>query len=270
MDLVRNLFRPVPLGRVLGIPVLVAPALPVLLVLVLASASSSAGAGAVLVLLLVLVAALFLHELGHAFAARRLGLHVEAIVLQPWGGEAQVRGLGLRPSLELPVAAAGPLANVAVGLLFLPIPGAFAAAVSAINLLLGLANLLPALPLDGGRMLRAWLAETSPWPDATNAVRLLTRWVALGVLVAGAFGGAFLLGLVFAAILGWHSWTEGVRSFLLHGPPTLPPAEVWRRAFRRRRRRGDAFVGDPEVDELIVELESFHGTLEEFFELRRR
>ncbi|WP_084963548.1 site-2 protease family protein [Thermoactinospora rubra] len=128
------------------------------------------GASPVLYLLAGLVAAaLFLasllaHELAHALVARREGVEVAGITLWLLGGVAELRGEARTPGADLRIAAVGPLTSLLCGLVFLllslPLPGLAGATLlylAGVNVLLAVFNLIPAAPLDGGRVLRAAL-----------------------------------------------------------------------------------------------------------------
>jgi Zn-dependent protease len=122
-------------------------------------------------LAMAVVAALFffasvlLHELGHAWAARREGIEIDGITLWLFGGVAQIKGRFPGAGAEFRVAVAGPFVTLVLGVLFvlvalLDLPSAVdgvAAWLGYINLFLLVFNLLPALPLDGGRVLHAAL-----------------------------------------------------------------------------------------------------------------
>jgi len=137
-------------------------------------------------------ALVFLHEGVHALAARVLGFKVEEIVLLPFGGVARLNEpLADQPVKEILVALAGPLFNFSLWLLVTYlgirgiIGGSWAAYLAQINLKLCLFNLLPALPLDGGRVVRGFL---SPWLGTVWATRIL----AFGGQILGA--GLMVLG----------------------------------------------------------------------------
>jgi Zn-dependent protease/CBS domain-containing protein len=158
---------------------------------------------------------LLLHELGHALQARRDGVEIEGINLWLFGGVAQFKGSFPSAGAEFRIAIAGPLVSFALGVLFVLV-AAFAGLPNAIdgvvawlgftNLILLAFNLLPALPLDGGRVLRSalWhLRGDLRW--ATSVASAVGRgfgflFVGLGLfmlIVEGTFSGAWL------AFIGW-------------------------------------------------------------------
>jgi Zn-dependent protease/CBS domain-containing protein len=163
---------------------------------------------------LLFFASVLLHELGHAWQARRDGLEIDGITLWLFGGVAQFKGAFPNPGAEFRIAIAGPLVTLILGVGFVlfavaPLPSAVdgvAAWLGYINLFLLVFNLIPALPLDGGRVLRAalWRARGElGW--ATRVAADVGRgfgylFIALGVLmfiVEGSFSGAWL------AFIGW-------------------------------------------------------------------
>jgi Zn-dependent protease/CBS domain-containing protein len=140
---------------------------------------------------------LLLHELGHAVVARREGMEIEGITLWLFGGVARFKGMFPSGGAELRIALAGPAVSLFLGLLFLgvaaalPLPDAVDGVVTwlgRINLILLGFNMLPALPLDGGRVLRALL-----WLRSGDLMRA-TR-------TAGAMGRAFGNGLMILGVL---------------------------------------------------------------------
>ncbi len=166
---------------------------------------------------IVFIALLFLcvllHEFGHVFAARRYGVQTPDITLLPIGGVARLERIPEKPSEELFVAAAGPAVNVVIAaLLFLVlggVPPMDAAAVESpgqgiverlawVNVMLVAFNLIPAFPMDGGRMLRAILAWRMGYVRATRIAAGIGQAVAFGLGVLGLFGGNPLL--VFIAL----------------------------------------------------------------------
>jgi Zn-dependent protease len=163
-------------------------------------------------------ASLLAHELGHAFVARRAGRRVEGITLWLFGGVARLRGEAENPGAELRIAGVGPLVSLAVaavsGLLALgadvvgasPLLVAALAWLAWINGMLALFNLIPAAPLDGGRVLRAvaWRRTGDRLRATTIAARAgrVFGYVLIGLgLVRFAFQGNF--GGLWLVFLGW-------------------------------------------------------------------
>lgn len=154
--------------------------------------------------------ALLLHESGHLLAARWQKMRVEEIEITPYGGVIVLENVAAAPPLaSFFLAAAGPLASLmgcflAAALLHLGMmDDQFAQGFARGNLLLLLVNLIPALPLDGGRMMRALLSRFLPYATAT---RILTRiGYGLGALLCGislyfAFQGLLILSPAFAGL----------------------------------------------------------------------
>lgn len=154
--------------------------------------------------LLAVFASVLLHELGHALVARRYGIATRRIILSPIGGIAQLEGMPKKPRQELAVALAGPAVNflLAFGLWFFsPIFGAgflgsLVGSLIVANLTLGLFNLIPAFPMDGGRALRAFLAERMGSRRATEIAARVGKGVALVGGLYGLFSGQLILMLV--------------------------------------------------------------------------
>ncbi len=171
-----------------------------------ALSTSAAGVGTVgvlanVALLVAVFVCVVLHELGHALAARRYGIETRDITLLPIGGVARLERLPRRPVEELVVALAGPAVNVVIVLALLPLTGwttAFASLLeplafdvslvrrlAAINVIMVAFNMLPAFPLDGGRVLRALLATRLSYTRATDAAAVVGKLAAVGFAVLG-------------------------------------------------------------------------------------
>jgi Zn-dependent protease len=157
-----------------------------------------------------------LHELGHALAARRYGVSTADITLLPIGGVARLQRIPENPAEELVVAIAGPMVNVViVGLLFLlgvRIPGAshepeflvdarFLPKLLYVNAFLVLFNMLPAFPMDGGRVLRALLALRMDYARATRLAARIGQFMAIVFCYFGLTSGNPMLLLI--AIFVW-------------------------------------------------------------------
>jgi len=166
--------------------------------------------------LLALFGSVVLHELGHALTARRYGIRTSEIMLLPIGGVAKLERMPEKPFQELRVALAGPLVNlVLAGVLFggLYLAGAlepingltltegnFFERLMVTNLYLALFNLIPAFPMDGGRVIRALLATRMEYTRATQVAASLGQGIAFLMGLAGLFGNPMLL---FIALFVW-------------------------------------------------------------------
>ena len=159
-----------------------------------------------------------LHELGHSFAAQYYGVPVKQIVLSPLGGVAQLAHIPEKPIQEFVIAIAGPAVNVVIAILMgllafgtgitignplagLSIASGFSlqALFSYIffyNILLALFNLMPAFPLDGGRIFRSLLAMRLEYVQATNIAATVGRALAIALGLYGIFNGGFFLVLI--------------------------------------------------------------------------
>lgn len=189
------------IGRLFGIPVRVHFTLLILLGLLLLFSGSASGGAYGLLIAVLLFGSVLVHELGHALVARRYGVGTKEIVLLPIGGAAMLSNEPDKPVDELLIAVAGPLVSLALAaltwLLHLAIPFALFADLVVINLMLGLFNLVPAFPLDGGRMLRAGLAVWMGETRATRVAARVGRLIAIGFVVVG-----FVYGYVMLAFIG--------------------------------------------------------------------
>ncbi len=189
-----------------------------------------------------------LHEFGHALTARALGLPVWRIILLPIGGMAMLGRLPRRPSAELLIVAAGPMVNFVIAgiclallhgwpegwVLFHPqtwgdpetngltVNDVLRFLLSA-NLLLGCFNLLPAFPMDGGRVLRALLALRLDYLSATWSALMIGRAVAAaGIALALFKWHLYMLAILFGFILflGDLEYTQLAREETQYEDPT--------------------------------------------------
>jgi Zn-dependent protease len=230
-----------------GIPVRIHASF--LLVLVVAAASgllngsgsSLRGVAFMIILVLLLFLCVGLHELGHSLIAQAYGVKVKDITLWPIGGVARMSRLPSKPYQEFLITAAGPATNLALAVLF------GAAAVTWIgpeqmlrllsyprlltrflasqevrplllllalnNLLLALFNLIPAFPMDGGRILRSFLAVFLPFRRATQLAALLGQALAVLMAIAGLLGQNYLLSLI-GVFVFFAAWQERRQTLL--------------------------------------------------------
>ncbi len=225
---------------------------------VLAETGSLSSVGAVLLPIGMVFACVAFHEYGHALMARHFGIRTLGITLLPIGGVAALEREPESPAQELWIAIAGPAVNFLLaglllvgllasegtssGLLGAASDGSALGWLLRVNLLLGTFNLLPALPMDGGRILRAALAMRMSNLAATRIASRVARGIAALMILFGVTRGQWML-----ALIGGFVWStakaELVRAML-------------REAFEKRQSRwgtslgrdgiqGDPFQGDP-------------------------
>lgn len=277
------------IGTLFGIPIRIHWTFLVLLYVV-------ASLGIPWLLVLAIFGSVLLHELGHSLVARSYGIRVIDITFWPLGGMARMVEIPEVPKVEGLVAIAGPAVNfVLAGLGFAVLfglgafgsadPGGAVTWFIGVNLMLGTFNLVPAFPMDGGRLLRAWFARTTDWLTATEHA------VAVGRVIAGImFVGPLLLmfvtrSLCLLPLIAAFVWVAGGRELmavrLRHGVSPFGRARVgvpvpaqaeWERAPAATEtddsggaRRPATWEQDPApgsfTEESVRQLERFRGRL---------
>ncbi len=162
-----------------------------------------------LAFMILLFACVLAHEFGHIFTARPFGVATPDVTLLPIGGVARLERIPEKPSEELLIALAGPAVNVVIAIGLVALGGAsldpqHLAAVessrvsmidrlAAVNLFLALFNMIPAFPMDGGRVLRALLAIRLGHVRATEIAAAIGQFVAFGLGFLGLFGNPLLI-----------------------------------------------------------------------------
>jgi Zn-dependent protease len=160
-------------------------------------------------LVILLFGSVLLHELGHALTARVFGIRTLDIVLTPIGGIARVTEMPKKPKQEIAIAAAGPLVSLSLAAIafllfiampFIPfLPSYIVEAINVLfvtNLMLAVFNLVPALPMDGGRVLRGILALKRDHLSATRIAAGVGRWLAVAGGIGALWTGNLNLGLI--------------------------------------------------------------------------
>lgn len=179
-----------------------------------------------LVLVLAIFLLVLLHELGHSMMAHEYGLRVRDITLVPFGGIARIEQMPSRPRAEAMISLAGPLVNLAIALLLLPVLlmvglangndsvhdfarfglgdvslTGFLFYVLLANLTLAVFNLLPAFPMDGGRILRAGVTPFMGRQGATTVAVAIGATLGLLIGILGLLSGEYLIVLVMAFVV---------------------------------------------------------------------
>jgi len=210
------------LGEVAGIGVYIHATFLLIIVWVVLSHWMQGHGLATAIIGVVFVLAIFgcvlLHELGHALTAKKYGIRTRDITLLPIGGVARLERMPDDPKQELWVALAGPAVNVVISAVlyawlrltngFEPLSqlgvasGSFAERLMMVNVFLVLFNMIPAFPMDGGRVLRAILAMRMDYTRATQIAATLGQGIAFLFGFIGLFTNPFLLFIAFFVWIG--------------------------------------------------------------------
>ncbi|HSK39275.1 MAG TPA: site-2 protease family protein, partial [Arenibaculum sp.] len=178
------------------------------------------------VFIVLLFACVLLHEFGHVFAARRYGVQTPDITLLPIGGVARLERIPEKPSQEIVVALAGPAVNVVIAaVLYLALGGfvpleslevqnagtSMLARLAMVNVFLVVFNMIPAFPMDGGRVLRALLAGRLGYSRGTQIAATIGQALAFGLGLLGLFGNPLLIFIALFVYLAASSEAHAVQ-----------------------------------------------------------
>ena len=210
-----------------------------------------------------------LHELGHSLVARRYGIRVRDITLLPIGGMARLEGMPPTPKAEFWIALAGPMVNIVLAAVLVPVAvavTAWAAALNsavlewlgsglvmlcAINVVLAVFNLLPGFPMDGGRILRAYWARRRGMVEATRKAARVGRWVAVIMAIVGVLTLHFVLVLIALFVYVAGKQEEFAVRLRYAQAPTIEfdPRYGWQRAAPGRGTPDASRAADPRAVE---------------------
>ena len=211
------------IGRIAGTEIKVHVTFVLLLAWLAFQAYGVGGAAAALdrsIFVLALFACVTLHEFGHILVARRFGVHTPDVLLLPIGGVARLERIPDEPRQELAIALGGPAVTVAIAVLFygylratgfagpfLPTDanaGPFALRLMVVNVVLLVFNLIPAFPMDGGRVLRSLLATRLGLVRATRVAAAVGQTLAVGMGLVGLtpYGSPLLVLIAFFVFIG--------------------------------------------------------------------
>ncbi|MFL5090355.1 MAG: site-2 protease family protein [Xanthobacteraceae bacterium] len=202
----------VSMGRIAGTAVRIHITFLLFLVWIWAGSYVTGGAEAAwsgLIFMLLLFLCVLAHEFGHIFTARAFGVQTPDVTLLPIGGVARLERIPEEPIQEFLIAIAGPAVNVVIALVLMAFAGAdlgtrHLAAVessqvsmvdrlASVNLFLALFNMIPAFPMDGGRVLRAVLAIKLGFTRATEVAATIGQWFAFALGFIGLFSNPMLI-----------------------------------------------------------------------------
>lgn len=182
--------------------------------------------------ILVIFLCVILHELGHALAAQQFNISTSDITILPIGGIARLESIPEKPREELIVALAGPAVNLLISAILYPFvtfsttlgeletlnkigPQNFLAALMSVNIWLAIFNLIPAFPMDGGRVLRALLGFKLDHARATRIAASIGQLLAIGFVFLGFVSNPFLIFIGLFIFLGAQAEASYSQSKLL-------------------------------------------------------
>ncbi len=217
------------LGRIFGIETRVHATFLLLVAWAAFSAISQGGtlvaALVSVVFLLAVFASVLLHEFGHALTARRFDIETRQIILSPLGGLAQLESGIMPPRTELWVALAGPAVSFGLAGVFFGLAGitgdfsptTFIGALGWANLMIAAFNMLPAFPMDGGRVFRAALAGRIGYRRATEVAATVGRYAGVAMMIVGLFTRPMLMLIGAFVFFAAGAEARAVRSFFFGG-----------------------------------------------------
>ena len=152
----------------------------------------------------------FAHEMAHSLMARSIGIKIEEITLWIFGGVSNMEEIPHEPKLEIKISIVGPLTSLLIGsvlyiISFLGFNEAFIFVfryLGIINIILAIFNLLPAFPMDGGRILRAIFARNNPYVTATKRAAEIGKAFAVALGIFGIFANPFLIIIALFVFIG--------------------------------------------------------------------
>jgi Zn-dependent protease len=191
------------------------------------------GVGFMALYIMILFLCVVLHEYGHALTAKRYGIKTRDIILSPIGGLARLEDIPEAPIKEFNIAIAGPLVNLVIaavigiviylrGLPFIPDfvsivdlynPTGLLSLVLVVNLALFVFNLIPAFPMDGGRILRALLSIKLDRVVATRIAMYVGRFLAVGMFVFAVYSWGMVLAVI--SVFVWYTSGAEYQNILL-------------------------------------------------------
>lgn len=166
---------------------------------------------------ILLFSSILLHEIGHSFFAKKYGVKIDNITLMLFGGVASMEEIPRKPSQEAKMAVAGPMVSFTIGTMCLIFNGVISDLqpsfsntntfhviwlIGYINLIVGVFNLLPAFPMDGGRILRAWFATTTSYVKATQKAAYIGKMFAFMMGILGILANPWFILIAFFVYIG--------------------------------------------------------------------
>jgi len=203
------------IGKLFNIPVFVHWSFLILALFVIGSPGGFLALG-------IITFSILLHEFAHALVAKHFRARVSGVILLGFGGAAYIEDHNPTPGKMMIISAAGPIANLSVGILFAPLLLvnpllAFAKPFVYLNLLMGLLNLLPCFPLDGGRILNGYLKTRFNDLKSTKLTMIIGVAIALIITpISLVFGLPFLgfILLLFVPLASWKEYKNVNKSYL--------------------------------------------------------